>query len=139
MAFKNRSCSVASTPPIEYYLGTDAEAFVLGEAVVTTSGRLTKCAADACAEFITLAAQAAETTAVTLIPVQRIREIDEYETTMGAVNGTPAAIALGSLLTLHTDGATLSYVTTNGDFYVTGLSNTGNAVVGDKVRGYFRR
>jgi hypothetical protein len=66
-------------------------------------------------------------------PVIRIMKNVAWRTSMGAVNSSPAAIALGSKLTIHTDGLTLSYVTTSGTAEVKALENTGNAVVGDEL------
>lgn len=116
--------------PIEYYLLTDNEAAVMGEALVQTNGRLTKCGATATPEFISLRAQAAESTSVTPLPVVRIMEEHHYETTATA---TVANTLVGAKVTLHTDGAQVTATTTSGVFEIT---RTDGAT---KVRGMFRR
>ena len=40
--------------PLEYYEGTASEEIVLGEALVLSSGKLTKCGATATPEFISM-------------------------------------------------------------------------------------
>lgn len=110
-----------------------------GEAVVISGGKFTKCAADATPSHILaqdVAAAASPATRPLAIPVD---EMQEWETALGAVNSTAAPVVLGTKLTLHTDGLTLSYVTEDGVFELTGLANTGNAAAGDRVVGRFRR
>jgi hypothetical protein len=118
---------------IEYYLMTDAEAVTLGEALVQTSGRLTKCGATAPPEFIALKTQAAEATAVTLVPVIRITEMQEWKTTSMA---TVAVTLVGAKVTLHTDGLLVTATTASGVFEISG---TDGVTTTSKVRGYFRR
>lgn len=140
--FKPSSRTSGDHPAFEYPGTMKAnEAGALGEAVCYDAGNgtLTKCAATGTPDFILLAAVAASATPTVKPPCIRVDELQEYETKMGAVNGTPAPVVMGSKLTLHTDGLTASYVTTSGVFQVSGLANTGNAVVGDAVTGYFRR
>ena len=121
------------TAAFEYYLGTDAEAFTLGEALVQTSGRLTKCGATAIPEFICMRTQAAEATAVTLLPVLRVNESMEFETTSTA---TVAATLVGSKVTLATDALTVTATTTSGVFEI---SSTDGVTTNSRVRGFFRR
>lgn len=121
------------------YLMTDSEAGSLGEGVKVTSGRLTKAAATEAPDYI-LAQDIALSASPSVKPLcWPVDEIQEWETEMGEVNASPAAIVLGSKLTHHTDGLTMSYTTSSGVFTVTGLENTGNAVVGDRVRGKYRQ
>jgi hypothetical protein len=133
MAFKVVKRLTADTEPFEYYLGTDAEAYTLGEALVQTSGRLTKCGATAAPEFICMKTQAAEATAATPIPVIRVRETTEFATTSTA---TVADTVVGSKVTLHTDGLTVTATTNSGVFEI---SQTDGATTNSAVRGYFRR
>ncbi len=138
MAFKIASLLDGTHPPFEYFLGKDGEAFALGEALVMDGGRLTKCAADATPEFICQRTQAAETPAKTLLPVTRVTETQEYEAPIGAA--TPTAVVVGSKLTLHTDGLSLTDSTDGGVFLVSGNpKGAANVAVGDRVAGYFRR
>ena len=132
MGFK-RVSSLIGGSNIEYYLGTDAEAYTLGEALVQTGGRLTKCGATATPEFICLADQVAEATAKTPIPVERVREDVEYSAVSTATVGDAL---VGSKVTLHTDGLSPTATTTSGVFLITA---TDEATTNSKVRGMFRR
>ena len=123
------SVGSAKTAPYEIYDITDAEEVTLGEALVLTSGKLTKCAATATPEFIAMAAG----TAVE-IPVLRVMEDMIFETTFAA---DASAVAEGAKVTLHTDGAQVTATTTNGVFTITKKLGTGAS--GTKVRGMFRR
>lgn len=117
--------------PIEYdYLLTDNEAAVMGEALVLTNGRLTKCGPTVTPEFVSVRAQAAEATSKTPLPVIRVTELFEFETTATA---TVATTLKGAKVTLHTDGAQVTATTTSGVFQIN--STDGNT----KVRGMFRR
>jgi hypothetical protein len=133
MGFKRVGSLSGSQNPFEYFLGTDAEAYTLGEALVQTSGRLTKCGATATPEFICMKDQAAESTAVTPIPVERVKEDVEYSATSTA---TVPATVIGSKVTLHTDGLSPTATTSSGVFLI---SATDGATTNSKVRGYFRR
>jgi hypothetical protein len=142
MAFTPCARANGEHAAFEYYLMTNSEGCTRGQALVLSSGRLTAAGNDtdgALAEFIAMATVEAATTSTKLVPVIRIDEMQEFEAPMGAVNSTPAPIVVGSKLQLHSDELSLSYVTTKGYFTVSGVENTGNAVVGDRVRGYFRR
>jgi hypothetical protein len=133
MAFKVSKRLSRDTEPFEYYLGTDTEAYTLGEALVQTSGRLTKCAATATPEFICMKTQDAETTAVTPLPVIRVKETTEFETKASV---TAAATLVGAKVTLGTDGLGVTATTTSGVFEI---SYTDGVTDGGVVRGYFRR
>lgn len=126
---KLHTVGAPKTTPYEYYDITDAETVVLGEALVLTSGKLTKCAATATPEFIAMAAGVAS-----VIPVIRVMEDMEFETTFAA---DASAVAEGSKVTLHTDGAQVTATTTSGVFTITKKLGTGES--GTKVRGLFRR
>lgn len=123
----------SDSAPIEYYLLTDAEGATAGEALKQVSGRLTKAAATDTPEFISLRTQAAETTSKTSLPVIRVTESQEFETTSTA---TVASTLVGSKVTLHTDGAQVTATTTSGVFLI---SSTNGATTNSKVRGFFRR
>jgi hypothetical protein len=133
MAFKQSSSLSVSSDPFEYYLMTDGEGVTLGEALVQTNGRLTKCGATATPEFIAQRTQAAENPSVTPVPVIRTKEEREFETTSVA---TVSPTLIGSKVTLNTDGLTVTATTTSGVFEI---SHTDGAATNSKVRGYFRR
>lgn len=119
-----------SSNPIEFYLLTDNEGTTMGEALVQTNGRLTKCGATATPEFIALRAQTAEATSKTLLPVIRVTETDEFATTATA---TVASTLVGQKVTIDTSGDKVTATTTSGVFQIT--ATDGNT----KVRGMFRR
>jgi len=129
MAFRRNKTLDGVSNPFEYYLLTDAEGAVEGEALVLTAGRLTKCGPTATPEFISIKTQAAQTTSITPLPVVRVREDDEYIT---GCTGTLTATSVGAKVTLHTDGVQVTTTTTSGVFAVSGIDGT-------KVYGYFRR
>jgi hypothetical protein len=131
--FKQASSLDGSSDPYEYYLLTDAEGATMGEALVQTSGRLTKCGATATPEFIAIRTQTAETTSVTPLPVIRVKENREYETLSTA---TVAATLIGAKVTLATNATQVTATTSSGVFEI---SHTDGATTNSTVRGYFRR
>jgi hypothetical protein len=131
MAFKLYRTLDGASPPFEYYLMTDSEACTLGEALVQTSGRLTKCGATATPQFIAVKSQAAETTAVTPVPVIRVTQEQEWSNT---ANATAAVTLVGNKVTLHTDGLVVTATTASGVFE---LTYTDGATDGGAVRGRF--
>lgn len=131
MAFLPVRSLDGSSDPFEYYKMTDSEAVTLGEGLVQTSGRLTKVGATATPEFIALKTAAAGTDVE--IPVVRVKEGREFETTSTA---TVATTLIGSKVTLHTDGLTVTATTASGVFLIT---DTDGVTTNSKVRGMFRR
>lgn len=132
MAFIPVKVLNGATLPFEYYLMTDAEAVTLGEVLVQTSGRLTKCGATTKPQFIAMRTQAAETTAVTPIPVVRVQDEMEFASVSTA---TVAVTLVGDKVTLHTDGL---YPTATNSSGVFTISQTDGATTNSAVRGYFR-
>lgn len=117
---------------VEYYLLTDNEASTEGEALVQTSGRLTKCGATAVPQFIALKTQTAETTSVTPIPVHRIKEDDVFAVDSMA---TVAVTLIGNKVTLHTDGLLITATTSSG---VAEIGTTDGATTTSKCTVRFR-
>jgi hypothetical protein len=127
--FKIAKMRTLAERAIEVYAPTNDEAIVLGEALVLTSGKLTKCAATATPEYI---ARSAGTNKA--IAVNRVLEEDIFETTFAA---DASAVNEGSKVTIHTDGLQVTATTTNGVFYIT--KKLGSGDTGTKVQGMFRR
>lgn len=127
--FKIAKMRTLAERAIEVYAPAADEAIVLGEALVLTSGKLTKCAATATPEYI---ARSAGTNKA--IAVNRVLEEDIFETTFAA---DASAVDEGSKVTLHTDGLQVTATTTNGVFYITKKLGTGAS--GTAVQGMFRR
>lgn len=131
MAFKIANMRSAKERPMETYLATDAEAIALGEALVLTSGKLTKVAADAKPEFIAMSSCAAGTS--NPIKVVRLMEDVLLETTFAADATNNLE---GTLVTIHSDGLQVTATALNGDFTIVKKLGTGD--VGTKVLGVFR-
>lgn len=119
--------------PVETLLGTDTEAYTEGEALVITSGRLTKCGATATPEAICLKTQAAEATAVTPLPFIRVMEDHVYSVKSMA---TVAATLVGNKVTLHTDGLLITGTTSSG---VATIISTDGATTTSTCEVSFRR
>lgn len=118
--------------PFEYLQMTDAEASVLGEALVVTNGRLTKAGATVTPTHVA-AKSAAAATPGAIVPVWRVDELQEWTTQS---NATVAVALEGSKVTLHTDGLYVTATTTSGVFEI---SDTDGATTNSNVRGRFRR
>lgn len=127
--FKLHSVGSAKTAPMELYTITAAETVVLGEALVLTSGKLTKCGATAIPEFISMGSG----TAVE-IPVIRVMEDYIFET---AFSADASLNAEGTKVTIDSTGLLVTATATNGVFAITKKLGTGEATT--KVRGMFRR
>lgn len=133
MAFKLVDRLSTFAQPVESLLGTDNEAYTIGEALVVTSGRLTKCGATATPEFICLKTQAAESTAVTPLPIIRVEEDMVFSCKSTA---TVAATLVGAKVTLHTDGLLVTATTSSG---VAQITKTDGATTNSNVELMFRR
>ncbi len=119
----------ALTDALVYLPVTGAEAVALGEALVLTSGKLTKCGATTAPTFIAMGAcTGAEATAGKLIPALRVSKEITYETELTAAY---AGIAAGAKVTLASNGLGITATTTSG---VAEIVDWDGKAVGDKVR-----
>ena len=116
-----------NVPEPVFHEVTASEAVVMGEALVLTSGKLTKCGATAKPEFIAMADCAADATN-RLIPAARVEPNQLYEV---PVQAAPRSLVEGSKVTLHTDGLQVTATTTSG--VVTVESLNGAAAAGDVI------
>lgn len=116
-----------NVPEPVFHEVTEDEAVVMGEALVLTNGRLTKCGATVKPEFIAMADCAADA-AKRLIPAARVEPNQLYEV---PVQTAPTSLVEGSKVTLHTDGLQVTATTTSG--VVTIESLNGAAAAGDIV------
>lgn len=132
MAFVQSKSIDGSSDPYEYYQLTDGEGSTLGEALVQTSGKLTKCGATATPEFIAIATAAAATPGA-VIPVIRTKDDREFEVMSTA---TVASTLVGSKVTIDSTGLLVTATTTSGVFEI---SATDGATTNSRTRGYFRR
>jgi hypothetical protein len=132
MAFKRSKAIIGLSTTLEYYQMTNSEAVAIGEALVLTSGRLTKCGATAIPQFIAMATAAAVSPGA-IIPAERCTEGIEYETTSSA---TVAATLIGTVVTIGSDGLTVTATAGSGVFEI---STTDGVTTTSTVRGFFRR
>ena len=116
-----------NVPEPVFHEVTASKAVQLGEALVLTSGKLTKCGATAKPEFIAMADCAADA-AKRLIPVARVEANQLYEV---PVTAAPTSLVEGNKVTLHTDGMQVTATTTSG--VVTVESLNGAAAAGDTI------
>lgn len=113
--------------PTEYILGTDAEAYLYGEALKLTSGRLTKCGPTDVPVFICMADRAAEATAITPIPLTRVqKDVMQFA---AEATATVAATLVGQKVTLHTDGVKVTATTASGVAEIVSTDGATNVVV----------
>ena len=107
---------------------TANEAVALGEALVLSSGKLTKCGATAKPAFLAVEpCTAAEATAGKHIAVLRVNSHVVYETTLSVAS---ASIARGTKYTLSSDGLQITATATSGVAEVVGFDGK---AAGDRV------
>ena len=114
--------------PMEYYVGTANETIVIGEALVLSSGKLTKCGATVVPEFIAMGAAVGGK-----IPVVRVMEEDTFEAPLSAAGNS---LNVGDKVTLSGTGLEVTATTASGVFTITKINGTN---IGDTVEGMFRR
>lgn len=113
--------------PLEYLVVTTSETIALGEALVLSSGKLTKCGATAAPAYIAMQ-PIASAPAGSKIAVVRVSKDVTYDTVLSAAS---ASIAAGAKYTLGSDGLSITATTTSGVAEVVDWDGT---AVGDHVR-----
>jgi len=116
-----------NVPEPEFLEVTASEAVAMGEALVLSSGKLTKCGATTKPTYIAMAALTAAASN-RVIPVCRVESNQLYEV---AVNATPTSLNVGDKVTLHTDGLVVTATTTSGVAEI--ADKNGAAASGDKL------
>lgn len=116
-----------NVPEPLFYEATADEAIAEGEALVLTSGKLTKCGATAKPAYIAMSACAASASA-RKIAVCRVEANQIWEV---PCNAAPTSLVPGSLVTLHTDGLQVTATTTSG--VVTVVDTNGASAAGDRL------
>lgn len=116
-----------NVPEPEFHEVTASEAVSYGEALVLTSGKLTKCGATTKPAFIAMKNVSA-TDSNRKCPVCRVESNQVYEV---EVQAAPTSLNAGDKVTLHTDGLQVTATTTDG--VVTIVSLNGAAAAGDKI------
>lgn len=116
-----------NVPEPEYQEVTAAEGVAMGEALVLSSGKLTKCTGTTKPTHISMGVKSATDTN-RVIPACRVESNQIYEV---PVTATPSSLAPGSKVTIHTDGLQVTATTTDGVAEV--VSVNGAAAVGDTL------
>lgn len=120
-----------NVPEPEYLPTTASEAYVEGEALVLSSGKLTKASGTTKPTHIALKTYTAPATDNEDLPVARIDKSMVFEVPV-TYSSNAVAIVLGSKLTIATDGCGVTDVTTSGVATVVDTLDA-NKVAGDKV------
>lgn len=120
--------------PIVYEV-TASEAVAIGEALVLSEGKLTKCGASVVPEYIAMRSVGAADTD-RKCPVFRVESNQIFEVELSAA---PTGLVVGAKVTLHTDGLKVTATTLGGSNntekigVVTIVDLCGAAVAGDKI------
>lgn len=130
--FKFKRGFDVNSQPIQVLIGTNAEAFVVGEILKLSSGALTKADVDTdgTQQYVCLAAVTGAT-GVANVPVMQLRESVQFEATSTA---TVAASLVGSAVTLATAATQPTATTTKGCFVI---DSTDGATTNSTVVGHF--
>ena len=123
MSFKRSSMDVGITAPIEKKEVTAGETVVLGEALVVTGGKLTKCGATVKPEYI-----AVGNSADGMVQVIKVHPHIVFDVTLSAA-GT--ALTPGAKVTISGDGLEVTATTTSGVATIVAMEGT---AVGDHVQ-----
>lgn len=116
-----------NVPSPVYHEATSGEEISIGEALVLTDGKLTKCAATTKPEFIAMGhVGAADTNRK--VAVCRVESNQVYEV---PVTAAPTSLKVGDKVTLHTDGLQVTATTSSGVITVENLN--GATAIGDKI------
>lgn len=110
MAFKLKVTLANATPSAEYIDGTAGETFERGEALVLTSGKLTKCGATAKPQFVSLG-NVECTEENPKVPVMRIMDFHIFSC---PISGDISSLTAGDVVTLSSDGMGVTSTETNG-------------------------
>lgn len=116
-----------NVPSPAYYEVTAGEAVAIGEALVLTSGKLTKCGATTKPEFIAMGDKAASAEDRKLA-VARCAPNQLYGV---PVTAAPTGLKPGDKVTLNTDGLQVTATTTSG--VITVESIDGATAAGDEI------
>ena len=117
MAFKLSRMDVGHTPPIKYLPVTAGEDVTLGEALVLSAGKLTKCGATAKPAFMAVGPKNAAGEA----PVIAFQDYMTFVTTLQAAG---SSLKIGDKVTLHTDGAQVTATTASGVAEIVSMEGT---------------
>ena len=117
-----KSLSGQSFPTTETLPTTASETYTEGEGLVVTNGTLTKTAATVPPTYMAIKSYVAPATGMLPLPVEPVLPHFVYKTTFAA---DASANAEGTLVTIHTDGATITATATSGVATITKKLGTG--------------
>ena len=117
-----KSLSGENFPQMDSLPTTAEEVYTEGEGLVLTSGALTKVGATAKPTHIALKAYTAPATGNLNLPVEIVMPNYVYETTFAA---DASSNAIGTLVTIHSDGAQVTATATNGTATIVKKLGTG--------------
>jgi hypothetical protein len=130
--FKFKKDFITNTQPMQLMVGTNEEAFVLGEIVYASNGILTKSGVDTDGtQQYVIMADVTGATGIKNVPVVQLREDMQFAVTSSA---TVAATLIGSAVTLGTGAVDITATTTKGCFVI---DETDGATTNSKVVGHF--
>lgn len=116
-----------NVPEPEYIDVTADEAVELGEALVLSSGKLTKCGATVTPEYIAMGSVGASDTK-RVVAAARVTKDMVFEV---PITAAPTSLVKGNKVTLHTDGLQVTATTTSG--VVTVVDLNGATAAGDLI------
>jgi hypothetical protein len=116
-----------NVPEPEYQEAKVGEAIEMGETLILSAGKLTKCSGSTAPTHMAMGAKAAADTD-RRIPACRIESNQIYEV---PVTAAPTSLVPGAKVTIYTDGLQVTATTTDG---VATVVDTNDAkVIGDKI------
>ena len=124
----NKSLSGENFQTTEILPTTASETYTEGEGLVVTSGKLTKVGATAKPAYIAAKAYVAPASGNLPLPVYPVLPHHVFKTTFAA---DASANAEGTLVTLHTDGTTITATATSG--VATIIKKLGSGAVGTEA------
>lgn len=116
-----------NVPEPEYLDAKDGEAIAVGETLVLTAGKLTKCIGTTKPTHIAMGVKTADD-ADRRIPACRLEANQVYEV---PVTATPTALVPGTKVTIYTDGLQVTATTTDGVATVVDVNNA--KTIGDTI------
>ena len=116
-----------NVPEPEYQEAKVGEAIEMGETLILSAGKLTKCSGTTMPTHIAMGVKAAAD-ADRRIPACRLEANQVYEV---PVTATPTALVPGVKVTIHTDGLQVTATTTDGVATVVDVNNA--KTIGDTI------
>ncbi len=120
-----------NVPEMEFLPVTASETFKAGEALVLSSGKLTKASGTTKPTYIAAKDYVAPASGAELLPCFRVEKNMVFRVPV-TFSSTPVALVLGTKVTLHTDGLGVTDVTTSGVATIVDTLSAGSTT-GDEI------